>query len=128
MDTGVIWTIIGASATVLATLYTFLRNFKLDMLEQFVKIDSKINEFKNDLGKRIDDQSKRIDLLDAKIDKNEANFNAKIEKVESSLNAKIEPIQHAIIDINTRLYGIEMILKMKDCCMIKDERQLKKAE
>jgi hypothetical protein len=62
-------------------------NGRLD--KKFDKIDFKIN----DLGKRIED-------LSAKVDRNEANFNGK-------LDAKIDPIEKDIIQMNTRMAVME---------------------
>lgn len=48
---------------------------------------------------------------------------------------KLEPILHAINglekqvnDIDKRLYGIETLLHMKDCCVLKQDQNFKKAE
>lgn len=57
------------------------------------------------------------------------NLNKKIEKIEQKLEEKIELINTRVTDMDKRLFGIETMLHMKDCCMLKDERQtLKKVE
>lgn len=53
----------------------------------------------NNLSKRIDDQS----------------------KIMNEMNTKIG-------EIDKRLYGIETVLHMKDCCVLKQDQALKKAE
>ncbi len=53
----------------------------------------------NNLSKRIDDQSKTLGEMNTKIG-----------------------------DIDKRLYGIETVLHMKDCCVLKQDQNLKKAE
>lgn len=53
----------------------------------------------NNLSKRIDDQGKKIDDIILKIS-----------------------------DMDKRLYGIETVLHMKDCCVLKQDQNFKKAE
>lgn len=139
MGWGEIWTIIAGLLAAVVAIGTFLRNLKFDLRE-------KIDGIKSDLGKRIDDLNTKVDRVDTKIDEVKHELNAKIDKVES----KTESLQHSIVemdkrlthsineldkriqitssDADKRLYAIEMILRMKECCMIKDEKQLKKAE
>lgn len=79
----------------------------------------------NNLSKRVDDVSvnlsKRIDDLSLKVDRNEAKFNAK-------LDSKLDPILTEIRELDKRLYGIETVLHMKDCCVLKQDQNLKKVE
>lgn len=43
--------------------------------------------------------------------------------------AKISKMDDKITDIDKRVFGIETMLHMKDCCILKtDEKQFKKAE
>ena len=44
------------------------------------------------------------------------------------LNGKIERLGEKVSDIDKRLYSVERMMHMKECCMIKDDRQIKKAE
>lgn len=54
-----------------------------------------------------------------------ASLSKKIEKLDS----KIEKLEIQGNDIDKRLFGIETMLHMKDCCVLKDERtSLKKVE
>ncbi len=84
------------------------------------------------IWKKIEDLSaktdKKFEDLNTKIDRNEAKFNAR-------LDSKIDPIQHSIIDLDKRLneldkrlYGIETVLHMKDCCVLKQDQNLKQAQ
>ena len=57
--------------------------------------------------------NKKFDLIDQKFDK---------------LHLRLEKIEEKITDIDKRVFAIETMLHMKDCCMLKDERQLKRAE
>lgn len=79
----------------------------------------------NNLSKRVEDLSTRVDEkfddLSARIDRNEAKFNAR-------LDFKIDPLQHSINEIDKRMYGIETVLHMKDCCVLKSDQNVKKAE
>ncbi len=52
----------------------------------------------------------------------------KIEKMDVKLSLKIEKLDEKISDIDKRVFAIETMLHMKDCCMLKDERHIKKAE
>ena len=45
-----------------------------------------------------------------------------------SLSDRIDKLDAKINDIDKRVFGIETMLHMKDCCMLKDDRQIKKAE
>ena len=44
------------------------------------------------------------------------------------MQSKIDEMQHSITDIDKRLYGIETVLHMKDCCVLKQDQNLRKAE
>lgn len=41
---------------------------------------------------------------------------------------KLDSLQHATAELDKRLYGIESVLHMKDCCVLKQDQNLKKAE
>ena len=75
----------------------------------------------NSINKRIDFLDNRINSLDGKIDRNEAKFAAR-------LDSKLDPILVEIRELDKRLYGIETVLHMKDCCVLKQDQNLKKAE
>lgn len=62
--------------------------------------------------------------MDEKFDK----FEAKIDKRCEMIEVKIDKIQETITDIDRRLCRLEGAFASKDCCMIKDSSQLKKAE
>ncbi len=49
------------------------------------------------------------------------NHISKIEKNGAEMNNKIS-------EIDKRLYGIETVLHMKDCCMLKQDQNLKNVE
>lgn len=57
--------------------------------------------------------------LDKRFDKIEERF----DKIEQ----RLERIENQAIDIDKRVFAIETMLHMKDCCMLKDN-QMKKVE
>ena len=66
--------------------------------------------------------------LSNKIDKLEAKLTAKIDALEARLTARIDALEAKVIDIDKRLYGVETALHMKDCCVLKQDQNLRKAE
>lgn len=56
------------------------------------------------------------------------NLDSKIDKVEYVLSARIDKMDEKLTDIDRRLCRLEGAFSSKDCCMIKDERQMRKAE
>ena len=47
---------------------------------------------------------------------------------QRDLNAKLDKISDKLNDLDKRLYTIEMMMHMKDCCVLKQDQNLKKAE
>ncbi len=52
------------------------------------------------------------------------SLNHKIDKLEN----RMDKFDEKLMDIDRRLCRLEGAFASKDCCMIKDERQFKKAE
>ena len=52
------------------------------------------------------------------------NFKDDIKELEK----KIDGMNIRINEIDKRLYGIETVLHMKDCCVLKQDQNLKKAD
>ena len=46
----------------------------------------------------------------------------------SSINSRIEKLDEKVTDIDRRLCRLEGAFSSKDCCMIKDSSQMRKAE
>ena len=46
----------------------------------------------------------------------------------SNLVKKIDEVNVKISEVDKRLYGIETVLHMKDCCILKQDQNLKKVE
>lgn len=51
-----------------------------------------------------------------------------IDKRFESIEKRLDKLDEKVTDIDKRVFAIETMLHMKDCCMLKDERQIKKAE
>ncbi len=45
-----------------------------------------------------------------------------------NINTRLTKIEDKINDIDKRLVAVETLLHMKECCMLKDEKKLRKAE
>jgi len=56
--------------------------------------------------------SKRSDRLDDKIDK---------------MDDRIDRLDEKVSDMDKRLFGIETMLHMKDCCVLKSDQDMRKA-
>jgi hypothetical protein len=61
--------------------------------------------------------SKRIDGTDSKID-----------NVDFRLSNKIDKLDEKLTDVDRRLCRLEGAFSSKDCCMIKDDKNIRKAE
>ncbi len=55
------------------------------------------------------------------------NLNNRIDKLDEKFEGKIDKLDVKITDIDKRVFSIENMLHMKDCCLLKDQ-SLKKAE
>ena len=56
------------------------------------------------------------------------SLNSRIDKLDEKLGARIDKLDEKVTDIDRRLCRIEGAMAAKDCCMLKDERQLRKVE
>lgn len=59
----------------------------------------------------------RLDRKFDKIDQRFEKLESRLDKLESS----VRTLEHDMVEVKT-------ILRLKECCMIQDERQIKKAE
>ncbi len=55
-------------------------------------------------------------------------MNQRFDNLEKSLVSKIDKLDEKLTDVDRRLCRLEGAFSSKDCCMIKDERTLRKAE
>ena len=70
----------------------------------------------------------KIEKLDVKIEKLDVKLSDRIDKLDTKISDRIDKLDIKVTDIDKRVFAIETMLHMKDCCMLKDDRQLKKAE
>lgn len=66
---------------------------------------------------RLDKKFEKIDDRFEKMDQRFEKMDQRFEKIE----ARITQVEHDLVEIKT-------VLRLKECCMIKDESQVKKAE
>ena len=67
------------------------------------------------------------EFLESKFKSNDEKF-TKIEDRFTKLEHKIDDVKNHVIDIDKRLYAVETLLHMKDCCILKQDQNLKKVE
>ena len=66
--------------------------------------------------------------LHKRIDGIENSLSKKIDGLESSLGNRIDKLDEKLTDVNRRLCRMEGAMTAKDCCMLKSDQQLRKAE
>ena len=66
--------------------------------------------------------------MNKKIDSVENRLTKRIDSVETVLSSKIEKLDEKVTDVDRRLCRLEGAFSSKDCCMIKDSSQVRKAE
>lgn len=60
-----------------------------------------------------------------------SDINDKFKKIDDrfdKIDLRLHNMQQSINDLDKRLYGVETVLHMKDCCVLKQDQNLKKAE
>ena len=75
----------------------------------------------NSLHHSMCEQTKRIDETSAALGK-------RIDETSAALGKRIDETNMKIAEIDKRLYGIETVLHMKDCCVLKQDQHLKRVE
>jgi hypothetical protein len=130
-------------------LYFFKKNFQeeidkkfndnsLVFDKRFEQMDKKFEQMDKKFEHRFDLVDKRFEQIDKKFEQIDKKFeqrfdlvDKKFEQVEIKLvdiYKKIDETNVKIAEIDKRLYGIETVLHMKDCCVLKSDQSLKKAE
>jgi len=66
--------------------------------------------------------------LDGKIEAVDTKLTNQMSKLEDKLSYQIQKLDEKVTDIDRRVCRMEGAFNNKDCCMIKDSSQLKKAE
>jgi hypothetical protein len=59
---------------------------------------------------------------------NKAEMNSMFDKLDAKIDKRCDALDEKITDIDRRLCRLEGAFASKDCCMIKDSSQVKKAE
>lgn len=112
----------GFLSAFLALFYRFGRNQeRVD--NSFRSIEDRLKSFEDRL-KSVEDRIKSIE-------DRFKSFEDRLKSVEDkiiSLNEKVNKIQCTVSDLDRRLYAVETVLHMKDCCVLKQDQNLKKAE
>jgi len=67
---------------------------------------------------------KRLDKKFENIDKRFDQIDKRFEKIESQLDC----LKNDMNQLDKRVFAIETMMRMKECCMIKDDRQIKKVQ
>jgi ABC-type nickel/cobalt efflux system permease component RcnA len=83
----------------------------------YSKLSSKIE-------KGFESVHERFKQLDDRFVRSEQKF----DTLDQKFSEKIDRVDEKVTDIDRRLCRLEGAFSSKDCCMIKDERQMKKAE
>lgn len=106
MDLALIFTIIGSAVTTVGFVYGFLRNFKVDFENKFNRLESQFNRLESQFDRLKSDTQSQFERLEKKMDK----FDEKLT------------------DIDRRLCRMEGAFSSKDCCILKEDKQIRKAE
>ena len=131
----IIW-VIGLQTAFIGSVMAFLwaRMGKLDgkidkNSDEITKLNTKISEEINKLDAKLSDKINKLDTkISEEINQLDAKLSDRIDKLDTKLSDRIDKLDVKVTDIDKRLFGVETLLHMKDCCMLKDDRQLKKAE
>lgn len=70
---------------------------------------------------------KKLEKIDQKFEKIDQRFE-KIDHRFDRVDHRFQSIEKDIFNIKNEMIGIKTILHMKECCMLRDDRQMKKAE
>ena len=109
-------------------------NTKIDANDQ--KLTKQIDDLDQRLTKQIDDLDQRlntkIDAIDQRltkrIDELDQKFTKRMDELDHRLSHKIDKLDEKVTDVDRRLCRLEGAFASKDCCMIKDDRRLPKAD
>jgi hypothetical protein len=129
------------SLVVLGWIFYSRLDSKMEKME--MRLDQKISNEANRLDQKITSEANRLDQkitseanrLDQKItsevnrlEQRISNEGNRLDQKISTLEIRMDRFEEKLTDIDRRLCRMEGAFSSKDCCMLKDERQLKKAE
>lgn len=124
-DVTTIITTLAATLTILGFMRRWFNSMIAMNNANFVSLRDQMTTLNKDLSARID--AVNSNLIE-RIDMVNSNLSDRIDAVNSSLGERIDATGDNILDIDRRLCRIEGALMNKDCCMLRDGSQVKKAE
>lgn len=131
----VMWAI-GLQSTLLGGIFIFFWNNlskRIDEVSTNLKkeITSSSEELRKEMNASSTDLKKEMNALSVELKKDINDLSTKIDKVDARIDkveTRLESLQHSFNELDKRVYGIETVLHMKDCCVLKQDQNLKKAE
>jgi hypothetical protein len=85
------------------------------------------SRLKNEMDRRFEKVDNQFDKIDGRFEK----VNGKFEKVDirfDKVGGRFDKMESRLGRLEMEMVEIKTILRLKECCMIHDERQIKKAE
>lgn len=98
-----------------------------DLKAQLSQITARLDQMA--LRSGLDQMTSRMDQMVLRMDQMATRTD--IDQLTGRLDkmtVRIDQMQHSINEIDKRLYGVETVLHMKDCCVLKQDQDLKKTE
>lgn len=80
------------------------------------------------LDKKFEAIDRRFEAMDQKFDRKFEAMEKRMDERFRKMDERFDKMDEKITDIDRRLCRLEGAFASKDCCMIKDDRQLRKAE
>jgi hypothetical protein len=118
------------SLVVLGWIFYSRLDSKMEKME--MRLDQKISNEANRLDQKITSEANRLDQkITSEVNRLEqriSNEGNRLDQKISTLEIRMDRFEEKLTDIDRRLCRMEGAFSSKDCCMLKDERQLKKAE
>ena len=96
------------------------------------KFETKFSDMDKKFETKFSDMDKKFETkffdMDKKIDALQVEIKSDMAQLESRLTIKIDKLDEKVTDVDRRLCRLEGAFSAKDCCAIKDDRHLRKAE
>ncbi len=128
----ILWSMGGGFAVMFGVIVAMWhdQNHKIYAMDK--KFDSKFETMDKKFDSKFDAMDKkfesRFEAMDKKFDALQVEIKNDIARLESTLTIKIDKLDEKVTDIDRRLCRLEGAFSAKDCCAIKDDRHLRKAE
>jgi biopolymer transport protein ExbB/TolQ len=123
----------GIGVTCLLAVAAFLRSSMDKSIEAFEnRMNKKFDVSESSTSKKFEvlesSTSKKFEMLENAMSKKFEEQDKKIDSVNTALSQKIDKLDEKLTDVDRRLCRLEGAFASKDCCMIKDDRHLRKAQ